>query len=277
MSSGAQFRPGPPGGYTTMAELLASPEYAAQVADVKQYGALMGSARTPEQTLIAEFWANDQPGTYKPTGHLNELNTVVGSQTGNTLSENARLFALTNLAMADAAIVAWDCKYLTDIDLWRPRDAVREVVNDGNPLTVADPTWQPLALTVNGGPAPGFPAYVSGHATFGAAQAAILAEFYGTDDMTFTLSSDDTIGYSRTFDSFSQAALENGRSRIYLGVHYQWDADLGYESGTELGHYVFNNFLTPFEAVPEPSTIVLGLFGALAIGLVASRRRILRR
>lgn len=275
MTSGSQFRPGPPGGYSDMHALMASPEYAAQVAEVKQLGALFGSTRTTEQTEIAEFWANDNPGTYKPVGQLNELNTVVATQQGLTLSENARLFALTNLAMADASIVAWDSKYNTDVDLWRPRDAIREVADDGNPLTTPDPTWQPLALTVNGGPAPAFPAYVSGHATFGAAQAAVLAEYFGTDDISFDLTSDTSLA-TRSFDSFTQAALENGRSRVYLGVHYQWDADEAYIAGTDLGHYLFNNYLQPLQSVPEPSSIVLGILGALTllgIGLRKSRRR----
>jgi hypothetical protein len=278
MTTGSQFRPQRPGGFNDMESLLASPEYAAQVNEVKQLGALFGSTRTPEQTLVAEFWANDNPGTYKPTGHLNELNRVVATQQGNTLSENARMFALTNLALADASIVAWDSKYLTDIDLWRPRDAVREVADDGNPLTSADPTWQPLALSVIGTPAPGFPAYVSGHATFGAAQAAVLANFFGTDNVGFELTSDDTGPLVvRSFDSFSQAALENGRSRVYLGVHYQWDSDEAYLAGTELGNYIANNYLQPLQVVPEPSSVVLGILGALAligIGLRKSRRQL---
>ena len=270
MASGDQFRPGPPGGYSDMASLLASPEYAAQVAEVKELGSLFSTTRTADQTEIAEFWANDNPGTYKPLGQLNELTEVVATDQGLSLSENARLFALTSLAMADASIVAWDCKYDTEIDLWRPRDAIREVVDDGNIDTIADPTWQPLALTVNGSPAPAFPAYTSGHATFGYAQAAVLQDFFGTDDVSFDLTS-DTSSATRSFTSFSQAADENAISRVYLGVHYRWDADAAKPSGTDLGHFVFDNYLQPL-VVPEPSSIVLGIFGAIALALVGWRK-----
>jgi hypothetical protein len=272
MTSGSQFRPDSPGGFSDMQSLLASPEYAAQVEQVKELGGLFSTTRTADQTEIAEFWANDNPGTYKPEGQLNELNRVVGTQEGNTLSENARMFALTNMAMMDATIAAWDIKYLTDIDLWRPRDAIHEVVDDGNAATVADPTWQPLALTVNGAPAPAFPSYVSGHATLAGAQAAILAHFFGTDNIGFDLTSDETGTLVRHFDSFSAAAQESAESRIYLGVHYQWDSDVGLAMGHDLGEYVFANFLQPLEVVPEPSTVVLGTFGALAL-IVAARRR----
>lgn len=272
MTSGDQFRPGPPGGYSDMQSLLASSEYADQVAVVKQLGALNGSTRTADQTEIAQFWANDNPGTYKPIGQLNEWTRVVATQGGNTLSENARLFALTNLALADASIVAWDSKYDTDIDLWRPRDAIQEVVDDDNPLTIADPTWQPLALTVNGAPAPAFPSYVSGHATFASTQAAVLTAFFGTDDISFSLTS-DTSAATRSFTSFSQAALEDASSRVYLGVHYPWDADAAIPGGTALGNYVYDNFLQPLPlTVPEPSSAVLAAIALGSLALAARRR-----
>jgi hypothetical protein len=74
-----------------------------------------------------------------------------------------------------------------------------------------------------------------------------MRNFFGTDNITFELDTDDPSveGVKRTFNSFSSAALENGRSRVYLGVHYQWDADAAYISGTELADYVFDNFLKP--------------------------------
>jgi hypothetical protein len=239
-----QFRPIGPCGFTSMWALLASPCYAAQFQDVKAYGALNSTVRTAEQTLIARFWANDRDGTYKPPGHLNDIAQVVAANNGNTMSQNARLFALLNLALADAGIVAWDAKYSTDIDFWRPITGIRHASVDGNPLTIQDRTWEPLSNDpqVNGFTPP-FPAYTSGHATFGAAHAAVLEKFYRTDTMNYTISSDDTPGVFRAYTSFSQAALENGRSRIYLGVHWQFDADDGFQTGQELGHFVVANYL----------------------------------
>src|SRR5690606_18922384 len=138
MIDGKQFRPAGPAGYTQMEALLTSAEYTADFDEVKEIGALDSATRTHEQTLIAFFWANDVDGSTKPLGQLNLITRAVSDQRGLSLSENARLFALINLAMADAGLVAWDAKYNTDIDLWRPITAIREADTDGNPLTLAD-------------------------------------------------------------------------------------------------------------------------------------------
>ena len=249
MKSGRQFRPPLPGGYCDKQELLRSKEYAAQFNEVKRLGAANSTLRTAEQTQIAFFWANDLDGTYKPPGHLFRMTQIVSEQRGVSLVDNARLFALVGLALADAAIVAWDAKYATPIDLWRPETAIRLASTDGNLLTKEDAQWEPLSVNPLTGErfSPAFPAYVSGHATFGATHSGIMRNFFGTDNITFELDTDDPSveGVKRTFNSFSSAALENGRSRVYLGVHYQWDADAAYISGTELADYVFDNFLKP--------------------------------
>src|SRR5690606_42153679 len=138
MIDGKQFRPLGPAGHTEMAALLASPEYTADFDEVKEIGALDSATRTHEQTLIAFFWANDVDGSTKPLGQLNLITRAVSDDRGLSMSDNARLFALINLAMADAGLVAWDAKYNTDIDLWRPITAIREADTDGNPLTLAD-------------------------------------------------------------------------------------------------------------------------------------------
>jgi membrane-associated phospholipid phosphatase len=240
MISGSMFRPGGPAGYTSIAELLASPDYAAQVNEVKELGARVSATRTEHETETAFFWANDRDGTYKPPGHLNHITQVVSEDRGLSLSENARLFALINVAMADAGLVAWDAKYRTDVDLWRPISAIREAGTDSNAATEADPDWEPLNPFT-----PPFPAYTSGHATFGAVHAAVMRGFFGTDNVTFRITSDDTPGVFRTYERFSDAARENGRSRIFLGVHFQFDADDGYSSGTLLGEYIVQNHLRP--------------------------------
>jgi len=245
MTSGDQFRPKTgPYGYSDMASVLASPEYAADLEDVRLNGALFSKTRTEDQTLAAIFWANDRNTTFKPPGHLFHITQVIAQDRGNTLAENARLFALVGLAMADAGVAAWDTKYATDIDLWRPITGIWNADADGNPATTGDPFWlglsySPSVLVFT----PPFPAWVSGHATFGAVHAAVVRNFYGTDAITFTVTSDDTPDYWRTFHSLDAAARENGRSRIWLGVHWQVDADGGYEIGTSLGDYISANFL----------------------------------
>jgi hypothetical protein len=142
--------------------------------------------------------------------------------------------------MADSGLVAWDAKYDTSIDLWRPITAIREADSDGNPETVQDPSWEPLNPFT-----PPFPAYISGHATFSAAHAAVMKGFFGTDEVTFTITSDETPGIFRTYHSFSEAARENGRSRVLLGVHFSFDATDGYTAGTALGDHVVGHYLRP--------------------------------
>jgi len=240
MQKGSEFRPTGPNGIYRLDRLLASKGYAAQYNEVKSLGARNSRTRTAEQTEIAWFWANDRNGTYKPPGHLMYVSQVLAVQERLTFDQTARLFALSALAMADAGAVAWDQKYSTNIDLWRPVSAIREGHTDNNPLTVRQANWLPLLEFT-----PPFPAYTSGHATFGAAHAAILRNFFGTDSKTFTIGTDEPIvkNVTRTFNTFSSMARENGRSRIYLGVHFQFDADSAFSSGTLLGNSVYANFL----------------------------------
>ena len=121
MNSGSQFRPpGPPS--------LDSQQYAEDYNEVKELGALVGSTRTEDQTEIALFWA-DGPGTETPPGHWNSIAQVIADARSNTLEQNARLFALLNIAMADAAICAWDAKYT--FNFWRPVTAIR-TTTDGD-------------------------------------------------------------------------------------------------------------------------------------------------
>lgn len=248
LTRGDRFRPPRPGGYLSVTELLRSTEYAAQLNEVKRLGRANSTDRTAEQTKIAFFWANDLDGTYKPPGQLLDLTRVVADRRDLDVAEQARLFALVSLALADAAIVAWDAKYGTNLDLWRPEAAIREANTDGNPDTARDPRWQPLSTDRSGSHfSPPFPAYVSGHATLAAAVAAVLRGYFGTDNVTFTAGTEDphAAGVTRTFNSFSEVALEDARSRVYLGVHYQWDADHGVLAGTATGQQVVSSRLLP--------------------------------
>jgi hypothetical protein len=150
------------------------------------------------------------------------------------LAENARLFASLNIALADAAIVAWDAKYF--YDFWRPITAIEQAHNDGNPLTTADPNWDPLLNT------PPFSEYVSGHSTFSGAADTILSSFFG-NNVSFTDTGDPSVGIIRNFDNFTDAANEAGISRIYGGIHFQSGNEDGLAAGRALGEYVLQNFL----------------------------------
>jgi membrane-associated phospholipid phosphatase len=223
MPSSAHFRsPGPPA--------LDSPTYAADYDEVKLLGAAVGSTRSAEQSLIALFWA-DGAGTETPPGHWNSIAQTVAISLGNTMEQNARLFALLNVAMADAAICAWDAKYADDF--WRPVTAIRNGDFDGNPATVGDPAWSSFITT------PPFPSYVSGHSTFSAAASTVLAMFYGTDNIAFVTESDFLPGVTRSFASFSAAAREAAVSRLYGGIHYRHDNEDGLAAGVEIGEWTF--------------------------------------
>ena len=235
MTSNTQFRPGPPAGHSSYASLLASQAYADQLNEVKGLGRYDSTTRTADQTQAAWFWANDLDGTYKPPGQLFAHTQIVSKAAKLTQAGNARLFALVGIAMGDAAIVSWDAKYQTAIDLWRPETAIQRANEDGRSDTTADAAWKPLSADRNNVRfSPPFPAYTSGHATFGAAWAGAMRGFFGSDTFTFAATTEDphAVGVVRNFATFSAAATENARSRIWLGVHYQFDADSGISSGT---------------------------------------------
>ncbi|MEU8218988.1 carbohydrate binding domain-containing protein [Micromonospora taraxaci] len=235
LTSGSQFRPGLPAGARDYEDLLGKDEYRDQVAEIRDVGGRSSSLRTTEQTEIAFFWANDLPVTYRPPGQLFAHTQIVAKQRNLGILANARLFGLVALALADAAIAAWDAKYLTGIDLWRPESAI------GN-------GWKPLSQDTNGVSfSPAFPAYISGHATFAGAWSAVMKRFFGTDAIAFDATTDDphAQGVVRRMTGFDHAAEENALSRIYLGVHYRFDADAGLATGRSVGAYVYANLLRP--------------------------------
>jgi hypothetical protein len=216
------------------------------------------TTRTAKQTMIGIFWGYDGSiGLGTPPVLYNEITQTIARQMHNGLAENARLFALVNVAMADTGVAVWNSKY--NEDFWRPVTAIRAADTDGNPQTVADPTWTPLgAPNDNGGGTnftPPFPAYPSGHAGFGGALFRTLADFYGTDHIGFTFESDEFNGHTRDqngnvrpvvkrhFKSLSQAMEENGQSRIYLGIHWRFDKVDGIKMGKHVADFVFHHFL----------------------------------
>jgi hypothetical protein len=230
INSVAQFRP------DTLPQ-YGSPRYAREFNRVKAIGSENSTVRTKDQTEIAQFWAYDRGDTFRPPGQLNELAQEVALAQGNTLEENARLFALLNIAQADAGISAWDTKY--SFNQARPITVIRNGDRDNNPNTVSDPNWEPLLDT------PAFPDYISGHSVFGGVSAEILKLFYGTDNISFDIPSQELPGVARYFNSFSQVAQEDADSRLYGGVHIDSATVDGVQVGKNVGTFVFNNYLTP--------------------------------
>jgi len=254
IKSAAQFRIPPP-------PALDSPEYAAAFNEVKALGGdgvTTPTLRTLDQTRVGIYWAYDgTPSLCAPPRLYNQIAVQIADQMGSNVVKLARLLALVNVAMADAGIASWESKY--HYQVWRPIAGIREP--DGNPATVEDPTFMPLGAPASNatGPnfTPPFPAYPSGHATFGGALFQILRKFYRTDDIAFTFVSDEFNGatvdntgnvrplVARSFSSLSQAEEENGQSRIYLGIHWSFDKTEGIAQGRRVANYVFKNAFTP--------------------------------
>lgn len=229
MASGDQFRPAAP-------PSLDSAEYTAAFNEVKELGSASSATRTADQTAIALYWANGT-GTATPPGHLNLMARIVAEQESNSLEENARLFTALNVALADALISCWDTKY--EFSFWRPITGIREAANDSNPATTPNATWNPLIAT------PAHPSYLSAHSSVSGAAAAVLSAFFGTNAIAFTLPSQAAGLPARSFTSFSQAAAESAISRLYGGIHWSFDNNVGLTVGNAVGQYVTNNFFRP--------------------------------
>ena len=267
MQSGSQFRLPPP-------PAMDSPEYAAAYNEAKRLGGdgiTTPTERTAEQTEIGLYWAYDgTPSLCAPPRLYNQITVQIAGQMGSNTIQLARLLALVNVAMADAGVASWDSKFF--YQCWRPITGIREAdegtgptgIGDGNPGTVCDPTFSPLGAPASNlnGPnfTPPFPAYPSGHATFGGALFQILRRFYGTDNIGFTFVSDEFNGITRdnggnvrpliprSFTTLSQAEEENGQSRIYLGIHWAFDKTGGIAQGRQVGDYVFKRAFKPVSA-----------------------------
>lgn len=228
MTSGAQFLPPPP-------PALDSPEYATAINEVATFGGngtTTLTVRDADQTEMARFWA-DGAGTSFAFGHWNMIAQGVAEDLQLDVVSEARLFALLNIATADAIISSWDTKY--EYNFWRPVTAIR---------ATTDPDWTPLLGT------PNFPSYTSGHSTISSAAAAVLTAEFG-DVYQFTVGSEGLAGVTRSFDSFGEAAAEAGQSRIYGGIHFQFENQNGLASGDALGQYVVGNILRSVDDADE--------------------------
>jgi hypothetical protein len=232
----SQFGPGPPYAVT-------SRKYTADFNEVKSLGAMDSSTRTAEQTEIAHFWWEFSHVQW------NRIARDVTAAVGLNLWDNARLFGLLNMALADGYIGSWETKY--HYNYWRPVTAIQLAAADGNPDTIADPEWQPLR------PTPPMPDYDSAHSVEGGAAAQVLQRVFNTDQIRFSACSltlplpEEQCGgvqeVRRDFASFTQAVEENGLSRILVGIHFRKAVEEGIAHGRKIANRAVNHFLRPVE------------------------------
>ena len=216
-----------------------SPQYTADYEEVRLYGGLTGSLRTAEQTEIAHFWIESSPLLW------NRVARGVADTEGLDEWEQARLFGLLNMALADGYVASFENKYR--YNFWRPVTAIQLGDGDGNPETVGDPDWEPLV------PTPPIPDHDSGHAVQGGAAATVLALVLGSDAIPFSACSltlpadtcDDPSPRLRHFPSFRAAAAENAVSRILVGFHFRHAVEAGTEHGRKIGQRAVNLYLKP--------------------------------
>jgi membrane-associated phospholipid phosphatase len=226
----SQFRLPPP-------PALTSAEYAADYNEIKVMGSFAGSARSADQSDLALFWAGNTPV------YWNRIASQIASDRSLSLSENAHLFALLNVTLADAAIACWDGKYR--YVFWRPITAIRAGDTDGNPSTDADPTWTPwLDFFPTGTPA--HPEYPSGHSTQSGSAAFILAAAFG-DATPFTVTSNVRPG-TRAFPSFSAAVAEIADARVFGGIHFRTSCVRANLLGQAVANYVSTHAMRALES-----------------------------
>jgi hypothetical protein len=218
--------------------MLNSAEYAMDFNQVKEVGALDSAARTADQTLIAKLFGG---AGYRPAFPFPVWNNVareVARSKQLSLIKTARLFALLGASINDGLQTSHSSKHV--YGLWRPITAIQRAAEDMNDQTTADPGWAPLI------PTPPYPSHPSNLTCVGASAARVLARFFHTDALPFTLTWEGTGGnanVTRSYGSFSQLAEEGAISRVYGGVHFLFELDASHESCTNVADYVVDRYM----------------------------------
>jgi hypothetical protein len=226
LQSASQFRPDGP-------NALTSQEYTDDFNQVKELGRIDSTTRTPEQTNEARFWTDHDIRQW------NDGLLKLAHDQGLDLVQSARMLAMAHVAGGDAMIACFDAKY--HYWFWRPYQAIPLADTDGNPDTVADPTWQPLAAT------PNFPEYPSAHACHSTAVVEALDAFFGTDKVSLTLTSraPGVTVRTRTYDRLHDVVKDVDWARVLVGFHFR-NSDLqGSALGRKVGRYVADNYFRP--------------------------------
>jgi hypothetical protein len=220
--SAREFLPAPP------PELI-SERYTRSFDEVKSLGLITSTTRTPDQTQIGKFWNGNIQDFWNEIAQTAALEHQLG------IVRSAHLFALLNISMADTVIAFFEAKYA--YDLWRPVTAIQMAGTDNNPRTEPDTAWIPLSTKT----APD-PSYPGAHSAVSTAAGWVLRTELG-DQISLDVTSESLPGVTRHFDSFSDAAVEAGLSRIYAGQHFRFDHEAGEQLGNHVAHSVLRSTL----------------------------------
>jgi hypothetical protein len=221
---------------------LTSAAYTEDFNEIKELGSLTSTTRTADETDAAIFWQDHFLALW------NRILRTLAASRNLDIVDSARLFAMENLAGADAYIGSWNDKYYWQF--WRPITAIREADTDGNPATVADPTWLPLfdpATPVCNLPAlvtPPFPDHPSGHACGIGAFVHTLQNFFGTDKITVSARSNKSCTW-RSFERFSDALNEVIDARVWAGIHFRTADVQGSVLGKKVAQYLKKHYFQP--------------------------------
>jgi hypothetical protein len=226
-----QFRlPGPPA--------LGSEQYARDYNEVKRLGGKISAERTAVQSGIARYWYESPPEGW------NRIARAVATERRLGRWENARLLALVNAVIADGYIAGADTG--DQYNFRRPVTAIRSADRDGNDATPGDPAWDSFMNT------PPLPDYPSTHGVAGAASAAVLARFFGTDQVIFSMTSGPPgAGITRSFTSFSQASEESADAGVFAGIHFRTSCEAGIKQGEQIGRRAFAQNLVRYRRDPD--------------------------
>jgi hypothetical protein len=225
ITSADQFRPGPP-------PPLTSALYARDYNETKEIGAAKSTKRTQQQSEAVRFWAQTNFG---PSWNQAARELSAAKKLG--LADNARLFSLLNMGIANVFIADWDAKYL--YNFWRPVTAIRNGDLDGNDATERDAGWTSL------NPNPMHPEYPSAAGIVGGVGAGILESVFGTGPATFTVSDLADPRMTRQFTSIAQLAQEQSEVRIWGGIHFRSALVVGDEMGRKIAAYLVANTMKP--------------------------------
>jgi hypothetical protein len=223
--SAAQFRSEPP-------PPLTSRRYARDFNEVKEVGAKDSEARPAHLDDVARFYA-----AVLAVGTWNPAAAQVASARRKSLSFNARLFALLNMAISDGLVAVMETKY--EYVFWRPETAIRDAAADGNPRTEADPAFEPFIT------APCFPSYGSAHAAASYAARSVAEALLGDDDIDVFLSDPALPGIELEYDEFEEITEDIDNARVYGGIHFRFDQRAGGGQGRRIGKWIVDHHLQP--------------------------------